>query len=336
MDQLIGPQSPDLDTAHNRRPNRDKNFELLDRLLEEDPAALEPTGPGPVAVLGAAAGAARGHYKRVFDYDHTTQDDSSGLDTPDKEAIPECSSVLVHHSAEPLKDSEEVQIHNTCVVVNNGKTDTMVTSSSDCFDDSGKSSMENVSSSDNFTAKKQPVNSIVRSRPSPKNPVTQLSSPLVLTDSSSKGSTNTPSSSLKRNMNGHQQQPGNEKSRNTEAAPVTSFLPANSGTNLANGHMEGAEHLTSCEEPKSALRDSGASYENVPLGDKNATTKPRSASAGSSDRTQQNAHALHDGYAACNNSSDRHQDSGGDSGVVVDLRGASSLHRKRDKSPALL
>ena len=313
MDHLIGPQSPDIEAANYRRPHVSvsDNKELLDRLLEEEPSAALQASAHARGVCG------RGQYKRVFDYDNTISEESGDL-SPETETAPECSTALVHHhppDSDKRSDDEEDD------ALNAGDTSDNVTQ--ETCDDSGKCSMENVSSqvddvsrTSTVPSSSSPVgtpteshgNSIARSRPSPRNPVTEHSSPLLL-------------SKKVPNLNKNKQSVSDSVKLRSNTATRSSIpkSPVNKTQQQVGNSPSAGQDAFDPWEPR-VKSGSGASYENVPLGRSTTKTKP-------SERTVSDRYSMYDSPERFKDSS-----SAGDSGVVVDLQGNSSLHKRHDQN----
>ena len=323
VDHLIGPQSPDIEVASNRRPRVSDNTELLDRLLEEDPlATLEPSVPGRGG--GGGICGSRGQYKRVFDYDNTISEES-GQHSPETEEVPACSTALVHHHPpDPHRRSESPADDNDNDHLDAEELtgDTICTAQETLDDDSGKSSMENVSSQADDVSRTSTVpsssgtptdphgNNIARCRPSPRHPVTEHSSPLLLTKS-------VPSLSSKNKQPVSVDTTNNKICSNSATRSSIPKSPLTPQAGNVNCQLDNKEPFDPWE-PR-VKGPSGASYENVNL--RSSTTKSNSSEriADDSDR-----YSLYDSIDRSKDSS-----SAGDSGVVVDLQGNSSLQSKR-------
>ena len=327
MDHLIGPQSPDIEVASNRRPRVSDNKELLDRLLEEEPSAALEQGL-PSRGGASATGGSRGQYKRVFDYDNTINEES-GEHLPEGAGVAECSTALVHHHPPEVhnRKSEDAEDDGADPLDSvDAARDTLAQDTLD--DDSGKSSMENVSSQADDVSRTSTVpsspsgagtptdshggnNSIARSRPSPRHPVTETSSPLLLTKS-------VPSLNIKNKQPAINPDTTNNKLC-SNSANRSSIPKSPKASQASNCHSDGQATFDPWEPRVKA--PSGASYENVPLS--KSTTKSRS---NSSERTVdgKDSYPLYDSIDRSRDSS-----SAGDSGVVVDLQGNSSLQSKR-------
>ena len=321
VDHLIGPQSPDIEVASNRRPRVSDNTELLDRLLEEEPfTTLEPSVPSRGGESGICG--SRGQYKRVFDYDNAISEES-GHHSPGAEGVSACSTALVHHHPQDShRRPEKPDDDDDHLDAEEVTGDTIAQKTLD--DDSGKSSMENVSSQADDVSRTSIVpsssspagiptdshgNNIARCRPSPRHPVTEHSSPLLLMKS-------VPSLSSKNKQPVNMDTTNNKICSNSATRSSIPKSPLTPQAGNANCQMD-SEPFDPWE-PR-VKGPSGASYENVNL--RNSTTKSNSAErvADNNDR-----YSLYD-------SSDRSKDSSsaGDSGVVVDLQGNSSLQNKR-------
>ncbi len=324
IDPLIGPQSPDIELTSNRRcSHKADNVQLLDKLLRVE----EEVGSG--AILRTDP---RGHYKRVFDYD------SSDFNTPEAECVvQESSKAQVHQPQEISGGDSKPPVKLKEDVVRNGVTEQPGVASGD----SGQSSMENMSSSQSDDVSRsstvpschggspmgnQTTNSIARTRPSPRNPVTQTSSPLLLNEA---GRT-IPSvgGSAQRSV---AQPQINEDLRSNPSATASSIprnagatVPHGAGTNNSNNQSEKQEAFNPWEH---RVETSGPSYENVSLAEK-STKGPSSCS----DKPQVVAASGNNG--SMYDSAERlgEQAGAGDSGVVVDLQGNTSLRKGRSKN----
>ena len=324
VDHLIGPQSPDIEVASNRRPRVSDNTELLDRLLEEEPlATLEPSVPG----IGGGSGicGSRGQYKRVFDYDNAISE-KSGQHSSGVEGVPACSTALVHHHPpDPHRRSEKPDDNDDHLDAEDITGDTIIAQET-LDDDSGKSSMENVSSQADDVSRTSTVpsssspagtptdphgNNIARCRPSPRHPVTEHSSPLLLMKS-------VPSLSSKNKQPVSTDPTYNKICSNSATRSSIPKSPLTPQTGNANCQLDSKEPFDPWEPRVKA--PSGASYENVNL--RSSTTKSNSSEKVADDNDR---YSLYDSIDRSKDSS-----SAGDSGVVVDLQGNSSLQSKRN------
>ncbi len=136
LDQLIGPQSPDIDDS-------------LDRCIP---------------------GSGKGHYKRVFDYDNRINEELCGDFKKEPISKQSCSAAVIHHPESQCKHDVDDSIEGAVGGQYSGAVDgqhPVFGSTASCMD----------------PPKNNPFSQsadIVRYRPSPKHPVTQKSSPIVL------------------------------------------------------------------------------------------------------------------------------------------------------------